>query len=784
MKKILSILLILTCYFSAFSQTGYFQTIRGKVTDAQTEETLIGATVTVTDMVPVLGATSDASGEFKIENVPIGRHDIQVTFIGYNPVILKNQMLTSGKEIVLEIKMEEQVIELQGVTVKGYTQKDKPLNDLATVSARSFSIEETERYAGSLGDPSRMASNFAGVMSVADQRNDIIIRGNSPSGLLWRMEGIDIPNPNHFGSMGSTGGPVSMLNNNLLTNSDFYTGAFPSEFGNAMSGAFDLNMRSGNNENYEFLGQIGFNGFELGAEGPFSKKSKASFIVNFRYSTLEVFHLLGMNFGTGASIPQYKDLTFKVNFPTEKLGKFTLFGIGGISYIEMNDSEAEEDAEYGFGGTDLHYGSDMGVVGLSHTYYINSTTKFITKVSTSAFNTMTEMDSITKNGTDSIWRFYTSDFIENKNSITAEFNKKFSAKDFLQIGGIFDYFQFDYLDSVFIGDKYIRQFDVKGDQSLARAYISWQHKFSDKITLNSGVHYLHLLSNNTQSIEPRIGLKWNFTERQTISLGFGMHSQTQTMALYYLKNSDTDEYIYKNLDLNRSRHYVLGYDYLIGKNFRFKFETYYQELYDIPTSQEDIPQLSMINSGDSFTLSATSDMKNTGTGRNYGIELTLEKFFSDGFYFLTTTSLYESKYTGSDNIERNSQFAGNYVFNVLGGYEFNIGSKNTLCFDLKTVYAGGKRIIPIDIEASRANDYTTYIWEKAYSEKQKDYFRLNARITFKTNGKRISQEWGVDLQNLTNHQNVFQTYWNSATDELQTDYQQGFMPMMTWRILF
>jgi len=783
MKNFIILIVLVSFNCLSYGQSAYFQNIRGTVIDNQSEETLVGASIVLVDIVPIMGTTTDADGYFKIDNVPIGRHDIQISFIGYNPVLLKNQMLTSGKELVLEIKMEEQVIEMQGVTIKGYSQKDKPLNDLASVSARSFSIEETERYAGSLGDPSKMASNFAGVMSVSDQRNDIIIRGNSPAGLLWRMDGIDIPNPNHFGSMGSTGGPVTMLNNNLLTNSDFYTGAFPAEFGNALSGAFDLNMRPGNNQNYEFLGQIGFNGFELGAEGPFSKKSKASFVANFRYSTLEVFNKLGINFGTGASVPQYKDFTFKVNIPTTKFGKFSVFGIGGISYIEMLDSKADS-SSFGFGGTDLRYGSNMGVIGLSHTYFFSNSAKFITKISTSIFNTTTQLDSIQKSGVDSIWRFYSSDFIEYKNSVSMEFNKKFNAKNFIQIGGIIDFFKFDYLDSVSLNNEYIHQFDVTGNQSLARAYFTWQHKFSDVVTLNAGIHYLNLLTNKTNSVEPRIGLKIKLNQKQSLSFGFGMHSQTQPMALYYYKDPEKDDFIYKNLDLNKSIHYVIGYDNLIGQNFRLKFETYYQSVYNIPTSQADIPQLSMINSGDSFTLSATSDMKNTGTGENYGVELTLEKFFSNGYYFLTTTSLYESKYTGSDNIVRNSQFAGNYVFNILGGYEFSFGNKNSLAFDIKSVYAGGKRFIPIDENASRIVNSTVYDWENAYKNKYNDYFRINARITFKTNSKRFSQEWGLDLQNLTNHKNIFQTYWNSATKKIQTDYQQGFMPMMTWRILF
>lgn len=171
-----------------------------------------------------------------------------------------------------------------------------------------------------------MAANFAGVSIVDDSRNDIIIRGNSPIGLLWRLDGVEVPNLNHFSAAGTTGGPVSMINNNLLANSDFFTSAFPAEYGNAMSGVFDLKMRNGNNQKREYVGQIGFNGFELGAEGPF-KKGEGSYIVNYRYSVLGLMSKIGMKSGTGDATPYYQDLSFKINLPRTKIGKLSLFEI-------------------------------------------------------------------------------------------------------------------------------------------------------------------------------------------------------------------------------------------------------------------------------------------------------------------------------------------------------------------------------------------------------------------------------------------------------------------------
>ncbi|HSL87489.1 MAG TPA: carboxypeptidase-like regulatory domain-containing protein, partial [Bacteroidales bacterium] len=350
------------------------QTLRGRVLDAYTEQPLPGVTIIILGSDPLKGTSTDADGFFRIDNLPLGRISIKASFIGYKPEVLTNLLLISGRELVIDVRLEEQVFSLEDVVIRPDPRKDQPSNEMAAVSARSFTIDETERYAGSLGDPSRMATNFAGVSSVSDQRNDIIIRGNSPLGLLWRLEGVEIPNPNHFGSLGSTGGPISMLNNNLLANSDFYTSAFPAEYGNALSGAFDLRMRNGNNQSNEFMGQVGFNGLELGAEGPLPGKNKASYLINFRYSTLELLHALGMSFGTGAAIPKYKDLSLKLNIPLDK-GRISMFALGGDNRIAMLDSEGD-DAQYGFSGTDLYYHNKMGVAGLSYVRYITDDARF------------------------------------------------------------------------------------------------------------------------------------------------------------------------------------------------------------------------------------------------------------------------------------------------------------------------------------------------------------------------------------------------------------------------
>lgn len=301
---------LLSFIFSLNIQAQVTQTIRGKVLDKETKITLPGASVVLLgDSLNRRGVATDENGTFRLENVPVGRQSIRVSFIGYKEQTLSNIIVSSAKELVLTIELEESVAALKEIEITA-TKKDQPINEMATVSVRAFDVEETERYAGSRGDPARMASNFAGVQGSDDSRNDIIVRGNSPLGTLWRVEGVDVPNPNHFAIAGTSGGPVSILNNKVIANSDFMTGAFPAEYGNTVSGVFDVRFRNGNNEKYEYTGQFGFLGTELTAEGPISRKNGSSFLINYRYSTLKLFESMKIKIGTSA-VPNYQDGAFK-----------------------------------------------------------------------------------------------------------------------------------------------------------------------------------------------------------------------------------------------------------------------------------------------------------------------------------------------------------------------------------------------------------------------------------------------------------------------------------------
>lgn len=781
---------IIIIFFSVFitqllSSQNLTQTVSGKVVDFYTEAPLAGVTIIISNTNPVLGDRTDAEGNFRIEKVPIGRQTIAASCIGYLPYFQENIFITSTKETILDIKLEESVTSLSEVFITMKLKKDESINKIATVSARTFSIEETERYSGSIGDPARMASNFAGIATICDQRNDIIIRGNSPVGVLWRLDGIDIPNPNHFSSFGASGGPISILNNNLLTNSDFFTGAFPAEYGNALSGVFDLKMRSGSNQKNEYTLQAGMNGFEIGAEGPIVKDS-SSFLINYRYSTLAVVDALGFNVGIDA-IPFYQDASFKLASKQTKFGRFSLIGIGGFSHVNEFDSQKDTSVLINGKGEDYSFSSGMGSVGLIHKLLIRkinienniSVSYLISRITEDKFSKQVPEHEI----------FYRQKSDEKGITFSTNLKYKLNPKDVFQAGMSFQMLQYRFIDSVKNGGTFKVNIDQKGNYNLLKSYIQVQHKFNDFVVGYSGLHFLLFTFNNKYSVEPRLGLKWSINPCQSLNFGFGLHSQLAPRMFYIVESESSPgdlDPLNQKLGFSKSIHFILGYNWLITDNLRLKSEVYFQHLYNIPVKKGN-PVYSILNFGDTFfdSLPIIDSLINTGTGKNYGIELTLEKFLDKGYYVLLTTSLYESKYRGYDGIERNTAFNGNFILNVLAGKEFRVGKSNFFSFNLKTTYAGSLRYIPFEIEQVSPNYFVrNYNWDKAYQNRRNDYFRLNGRFGYKLIREKFLLEVAVDFMNITNHKDIFMEYFNSATGVVEYSDQFPFLPIGVLRIQF
>ena len=783
-----TLLFVVFSFSESYSQST--QTVKGMVVDKQTEIPVIGATVELLTIDPVKGTVTDVDGEFKLEAIPVGRHELRISYLGYNTITLPNILLTSGKEVILEIGLEESVLQMDEVVVTAEVEKDKANNELATISARSFTLEEVTRYSGGINDVSRMVSNFAGVSTPNDNRNDIVIRGNSPTGVLWRLEGVPIPNPNHFSTLGSTGGPINALNTNLLKNSDFMTSAFPAEYGNANAGVFDIQFRSGNKDNYEVTAQMAaFNGLELMVEGPLSKKKNSSFVASYRHSFVELATRAGVNIGT-ASTPNYNDFAFKLDFANGKLGKFSFFGLGGLSDIAFLAKDADDADLFGNGGgVDSYATSTLGMMGMTHRYLLNDKTyvKSVILASTS----QNDFNEDRYNGNEVPERYLKLKDVNDRYSVSSFLNRKFNARHTLRTGILYEWYALK-SDFEFKQDNgaWIPVRDFNDGLGLLQLYAQSQYKPNEKLTINTGLHFQYLDLNGSTAIEPRVAFNYHFRPNQTLSLGYGLHNQMQALPFYLNATELPDgSFVRTNegLDFTQSNHFVLGYDWKLGTDWRVKAETYYQFLNQVPVDS-DPTNFSVLNIGDDFGFPRKDFLVNEGTGENYGVELTIEKFFSKGYYALLTTSVYDSNYEASDGIKRNTSFNNSYILNVLGGKEWAFGKtkNNAITFDMNLTYAGGRYYIPIDLEASRQAGEMVRDQANAYTVRHPDYFRLDAKVGYRLNStkRKFSQTFYLDFRNLTNNKNVFTIRYNENTENTYEVYQIGFFPDVMYRAQF
>jgi hypothetical protein len=778
----------------AFSQTGI---VRGKVIDKQSEKPIAGANVTLIGTA-TLSTTTDEDGNFKLTGIPLGRQNFQVTYVGYDDAFASEIEITTGKENILAFSMTENFNTLKEVVITGGGQnKAKAINKMAAVSVRQFSAEEANRYAGGRSDVARLASNFAGVATADDSRNDIVVRGNSPSGLLWRLEGIPVPSPNHYSTLGTTGSPVSALNPNMLANSDFITSAFPAEYGNAIGGVFDLGFRKGNTENYEYtLGVAGFAGAEAMAEGPLLKKNGGSFVVAARYA---VAGSLGL--GGTAAIPNYNDVSFNLDFGKSKLGNFALFGILGNSTIDFIGKDIDETDLFAAKDEDAYVTSGFNVFGLKHTLNIGSKSFLKTIVSSSSSQQKYEMFRYFnyQQPNENRLIFTLNDNVESRVTLSTLFNSKISKKFTLRTGLLYENFSLDANTS----DR-DRQVDGNGDgfpdfvsliknngtYSIVQPYAQGQFRLSEKITMNAGLHGQYFSLNEQFVIEPRASFSYAINSQSAINIGYGMHHQNVAAPLLFLNENIGGNLVQtnRNLDLVRSDHYVLGYDLRFADTWRAKAEIYYQAISNAAVEKISSGYSSLTEGADfSYSIDKNS-LVSTGTGTNSGIELTLEKFFSKGYNVLFTSSFFESKYKGSDGVERNSPFNNGYVINALGGKEFKIGKlkKNIFSVNTKITTAGGRYYTPVNLAASQAVGYQIRDDSKPFSEQYDPYLRLDLKVGMKFNSKtkKSSHQFYIDFQNVTANKNVFSLDYNRQTGVVNQRDQIGFQPDFGYRFNF
>ena len=766
---------------TTFAQAQTTQTIRGQVTDVASGEPMTGATIMVdgqTDMATV----SDADGRFAIQKVPVGRHTIKVSFVGYEPLELKEQLLSSGKEMVLDLKMTESISTLDEVVVKPQVNKQLPLNEMAQVGARMFSVEEASRYAGGVSDPARTASMFPGVAG-SGVYNGISIHGNSPQMLQWRVEGVEVNNPNHFADITMAGGGIfTSLNGTVLANSDFMTGAMPAEYGNALSGAFDMKMRTGNNTKYEHAVQLGTLGVDFASEGPIGKESKASYLVNYRYSFMEIakkIHAINIT-----QTMDYQDLSAKLNFPTEKAGTFAVWFTGLIDNFgnELSDSTEWESL---WDACESWANQRSCAGGLTHTYRFDGGGTLTSSVAY----------------TGSYYKLYSKLFddnlkempyLEGKNSqnnliVSVQHKRKISSRYTMQNGVEYRHMSFKACDDYVhrIGDpEMYHVYDAEGNTMLARAFTNHKVALSQNFSTVAGVNVMYFGVNGQTLVEPRVSLQYQATPSSTFSVAYAMNSRKESIGAYFVFDDDGETQANKDLGLTRSHHVSFTFSQRLGDNAILKIEPYYQWLFDVPV--EEGTTYSVINER-SFLQGKV--LTNDGLGRNYGIDLTLERYLKNGFYGMFTGTVFRSEYRDAQHEWHHTLYDLGYITNALGGKEWMVGpnKKNVLGINGRLTVMGGGRYTP-EVEGVTFEDVLNDpYWEmprqedKPFEKKMDTNVGYAFSVKYTINKERVAHHFILEYLNVKSFEG---RGFNRRTNKIVDYYTSLTFPNVAYRIEF
>lgn len=792
----------------AFSQK-LTQTIRGTVMDNDSKLPLIGASVILPNSSPFTGTTTDVNGLFRLTAVPIGRTSVRISYMGYETVTIPNIEVNTGKEVVLNISLQESATKLNEVVITTDRKKGEAINDMAPISLHSITPEETKRFTGGMDDPARVVSCYAGVASTPDGSSDIIVRGNAPKYMQWRLEGNEISSPYHMDDQNSSFGALTALNNNLLSTSDFYTGAFSAEYGDVLSSIYDVKLRPGNNEKFEANAGIGLMGTELTLEGPFRKGYSGSYLVNYRFSTISLAKKLGLVDVEGAV--SYQDMTFKVVLPSKNAGTFSFFGLGGLSGVSMDNmgpsglSTPGSSISSALVSKDFEKSNYLGNAGITHVIALSSNSFLRTSLNYSR-----------SGGDDDVYETDTvriigpggepmGDSVSGKthtvhgriaNSVlrgSVMFNTKLSRTNKLQAGINYDLKSFrnnfsQYDENVGI---LVARTDLRVNVSVLHTFISWKHTFNDHLTLVAGIHNLNVIDNAKSTLEPRISLSWKIDPTNSLHFGYGMHSTTERIHNYYARVRQDDGTFTepnRNLGLLKAHHVVAGYEKRFTPNLVGKIEAYYQYLYNLPVENDPGSYYCTINEGIDYRY---VELVNKGVGQNYGVEISVERFFDNNYYFLGNASLFDSKYKSLEGVWRNTRYNNNYIVNLIGGKEFrNIGRKNnqTLALNAKLFFEGGQRYIPLLRDANGnvtvdPAEEQYYDYDKAYDQQLDRFFSLNLSASYKFNRPKTTHEIFLDLMNVTNNKSRMAEYYDPGKPgNVGYSTQFGFFPNLMYRI--
>lgn len=776
------------------------QTVRGTVTDAISGEKLIGATVKVVET--GTGSVVDLDGNFRIDIPKSGRYTLETSYVGYEPNVMKEVLVAGVKEVVIDIQLRENNTELTEVVVRPRVNKEATVNPAVLTGGVMLSMEEASRFAGGYNDPARLVMSFAGISGEADG-SGLSIHGNAPERMQYRIEGVEVFTPNHFNDTWNAGyGLVSALNSNVIGNSDFFTSTFNANYNNALSGVFDVKMRTGNNAKYENILQIGTVSEELTLEGPISCKSNSSYIVNYRYGFTSLVDKLNLIDTDGAHV-DFQDFSAKLMFPTKRAGTFSVFGLGFYD-TSWDERVKLEDTHSAYDASDNDAKLAQLLVGVSHKIHLGNKWTWRT---TTAYNMQHLKNDIYYYGLERSAEGFISQPLayeeperkylfsiqkvnEDRLLFNTELSKQVTDRWLIQLGGEYShrFFNLAYksVDQLYAPVSTMHEYTkMKDDTGLANIFCQNLVRVSNYFSLSAGIAGNYFLLSKDFSVEPRASLKWVPDEKNSFSMGYGLHSMIEKLDAYFYRNADGN-LANKDLGLTKAHHLHATYVHKLNSNLTLRMNAYYEYGFDTPVGIDG----STYCVTNRYFFYTDEPLVNKGNTRNYGGDITLEHYMNRGFFGQTNFSLYKSQYRGVDKVWRNQLYDRGFMFKILGGKEWMIG-KNMLNVSVKYSIQGGLRYTPIDVEQMRANiaagiidDNPIYKDNEAFSQRFDPSGIVDLTISYKINRRHVSHTFAFEGLNILQTETPLYQRFDLGTLDVRTDKSGLSLPNIFYRLDF
>ncbi|ACF12583.1 TonB-dependent receptor plug [Chloroherpeton thalassium ATCC 35110] len=726
--------------------------IEGSVIDRDTQQPIIGARIEV--LGTTLGAIADMNGQFFIEGLQSGTYRLKATAVDYQPIVKSDIAVGSAQSVKLVVEMQIDAYQAGEIVVTA-TQLFNKAEDVK-VSSNELSQEEIRRSPGSAEDVSRMVQALPGVATAADSRNDLIVRGGSPIENFIMIDGIEVPNINHFGTQGASGGPIGMINVDFLQEVTFSAGGFPVKYGDRLSSIMDIQYRDGDKNKLTGKFDLGLAGAGFIVEGPI-QKGKSSYIVSARKSYLD---LLLSSTGLTA-VPNYTNFNLKATYELSPTHKLAVIGLGGIDRIEFKGAEDEDDPS----NDHIEYDAWQSVIGLSHKWLAGKQTYVQTSLSQNNYHYGIDVDSA---GTSE----FSNNSLDSEVLLRSDLSHRFSPADLFELG-----LQLCYLrtNNDIFQNSWIDYFSVQHEtlhiDKLTEAfklgfYTQYTKTFYRRFSLTGGLRYDYFnYLNDPHAISPRASLSIDLQQNLKLNFAYGLYRQA--VPLIWLIGDEAN----KNLKYIKATHAIAGVEYYPMEDVKVTVEVFNKNYDDYPASVAN-PQVSYATVGTEYGLLGMEALESASTGYARGIEFFVQKKLTQTLYGLVNYAYSQIRFKALDGVERPSSFDYRHMFTIMLGYKFS----NTLELSGKWRYTSGKPYTPVDLEASTALNQLQLDFSKVNAYRFAAYHRLDIRIDKRYEFDGWNLVAFIDFENLYNRKNIDQLQWDEKKKRVDTVYQWSFLP--------